>query len=1599
MSEVKEIDVSEYIGKIQQEKTPADAISVYYEAFPDQKDKLEEARKIVGDEEFLNILKAEIRNKQVSAGFYDRKSERERIAEEEAIRQRNAERAEKSMLGYVGEMQYQETLGLSKGIEAGAKRVEQAWEDVIGAPARKLGETVTQPLVQKARSALAGGVKVEDVRTVLETGKVPDSMMPSIGVMGISADNARNPKVVLGELVKQGMMPDVTEIGEESLQQMILSKSVGKSRDAYTRMLFKMFYDPYASAVRKGEEPAGYRSRTELAAEHPMRSIPALSGEAVMEYPVELIEHPDQMAKVAAQLLVGKFIVAPIVGKGIETAIARSPLAKRVFTMDMGQAYRRWLKMKNMKSSPEAVYEFFQNAQRPDVAQQVVVRGVPKDSPEVLYTLNKLSNRVGQMSAQEARAFVEQFARPIRNGQFKVLVPRSIVGKVSLAPELSAIPEAAVGVPPTVTVPTPTPRQVPLLLESPDVIPRMPAGAPVGAMGIPTTVYPTEAMYAINADPTAANTGYSVDEVIFMRSMGMTDPQIKARSLEELKPPDMAWFRSEAISKGDAVIMPKWKTAGKVIDDSDPQMLMVQMRNGLKIKVAREEVLNVEYADIPTRVVPIGQMPIMEVPKGYQSHPAIIDADDEFLPGRPMQSTVEEIPKEPEAIALPERGAIALPEEQPPVAPVEQPPLPQPEQVAPPVEQPPAKPQVAPTPAEKPTRAGLRREIKEIQKLTKQMARDLGIDVPSDSPEAAISKSRAEVVVETKKELTELQKQIDNLKGEEGFIYIPSVTEIKAAARRVVDSVSQKFDFRRQKKQIEFDSLIAQLDGMRNKGAIYAKFQGDNMRKMGSPKENNELISRYMDQPDKYAADFAKLPKESRALATLLQELYAQLGAAAQKLGFLDQLRENYILHSWEEKPEAIGKAFGVGTGKLHDKPSFAMPRKFNTFDDGEEAGLTPILDPIKLYELYAYEFHRAAADKQFIDAVRQMVDENGNPLIMGQPKDPAKKAIYDNEYVYLNLPSINKLMSEGQVPAKIHPAIAPSITGYFQQQWQVPSFQWLGREIDLWSKYKGFRGFIKRIHFWNPLVHGWNVMSNNILMSVISSKNPLKWATKPMTMFFKGKKLWESHDQLVLDMAEAGLQVAHARNIARQMQEEVQNLVPDWSVKNVARHPYAALKHFNDVVLWEDMVRNSQLAAADMLRKIMAKRMPDTDQKTIDKTIAHHLNDVYGTLPAYWMSRMSRELGAVAFLARNWTISNINLPVKAMTLGRAGAGARFAPEETKKQLGRLYGEFVGGMLLLGLVSINLIQYACIKATNKLKKEGKMNGALVEPHLTFQNGWRRALDVDTGFRNARGQPLYVIPGLFRNIRDWRGWLTEPTKVAMNKLEPFLKHNIEQLANYSTWKHEDIVPQGTPIHKALEKRLEYFSNSMSPLSTFAPEAGKVKHKLEYIMPFTGQWISKGAPGGRLAEIYYDTKDKMKLEKAEADAEIDELIQKGEWQATIEKMLTVGRYKTTKGMADRIKKFVAPLNYMLQNATKEELMAYVGELKKHGYTIKDLENAAVKEAMILLGRHYIETNPPEGEDAERPEGGYRGSKIRRPAKTSEFVVPDEWLQQAR
>ena len=1904
----------------------------------------------------------------------------------------------------------------SAGLEKAAEFVDERTWGLIEKPLEKLGVKYIQPFTKKVRAGLAEQYvpPVESVKQILETGVVPDDIKTNATMLGLRAEDLDNPNLVLGKLVGRGVMPSGEQIGEDYIANLIASKPKDKQK-AYASMLFRMFYDPYAGAVARGEERLEQRNITRLAAENRLTGGLAAAGESMyVVSPTQMVEHPEGLPKMMAALLAGRYVVMPLAGKGMAAVVAKSPLAKRMLTVDLGQAFKRWLKFRNKVVSPEAVSEFMLDLQQPDVSKGVNISGVKTDSPAALQFLKDLSNRYRGMSPEQANQFASEFIRPIKSrGIFKVLVPKHRVPYQ--APPGTGIPETSGGIQPG-TIPA-TDTRIPQYRPS-------------------ETKMPVDA-YAIGAERVAAMTGYTADDVIFMRAMGMTDEGIAKRAMAELVPPDVQELRQQKIGPGSSVVIPKWQTAGKVLDDSNSEAVVVQLDSGLKIKMGLEDMINADELDVPPRVVPVGQIPITEVPKDMRTVPDFLSEENLVL-GRPLQEKVvalqtppvgyydpaghrrvgqgplppaviqeEGIPNLPGPTNLPPFRPI-VPRFTKPAAPLLLPPPKAPqhlhdtlmrgEQVSPQdlfrypslaiqsraiealggfdemIPDPPmvdivesdirgmaallaseaneglrlarealkdvlahggltpykkgaeaegfaaipkayrrktGKPpdemadEMGITEEELFARIAQAEEVKKrlpavsgkkikqfrakdfireandlIVRTMRQMdeARELGYDIPSESVEAAPTKSRAEFRADAAMEAkATVDKVRDMLRDETGAVHVPS-EEVKALFKRMQTSLQSMYQLPGYR--VGLEQLMVKLDGEWNKGGIISQWRAERLREMGVSKEAGELVTRLIDDPERFAAASEALPDNAKQLAKTLRREYAKFGAMAQEMGILKSLRENYINHIWKDDFKKVIKLLYGGERGLQTVPAFAKQRKLPTIQDGIELGLTPELDPIKLLQIYEFELYRTAAAKRFIDAVKELKEERGYPVIMGDPKDPAMKAVYDKEYEFVNMPGVNKLMAQGDVPAKVHPGIVPALETFFRRAWKPPPVHLRGWEVDLYGGYTKIRSFAKALRFFNPVWHGGNIWANNVTVgNLVPGSGVRIWNT--------GRKMWKEQDQMVLWAAESGVQVKHAASVASELRESMM-AVPNEGTG--IRHPLRSLKEVNNKALWEQIVRNSQLGAFKVITRRLQRKHPDWSRELVGKTAGHMVNDVYGTFPTYWLQRLSREVGTVIFLARNWccdsttramtktgwkyhneldideeiltfdpntkkmqwgklndkfvnpqydgdmvridnynksimmtrdhtcyvynfsknqyevvkaedlqtnhliprvgsfdyplepifddgfvqlvawmvtdghfkkdryaikggqervstrgiitqskpsgvkglkalgltfrmekprkhppingravierhpvytfsvpkdtvrvmldmgldaglnwdflskltepqlellyqtmmlgdgtgqsrfcgkekevffmtmvqlmqgkpstfyrqdettwrtrviesdkiscwghhdnksivpysgtiwcpsvdtgfwvaerdglifitgnTFSNIDLPLKGLTVGTAGFGARFIPPEARKELAFQYGKFVLTMVLGGLVTINLLQLASIMGTNRLKKAGLLRGAPVPPHTTFQNGPKHFMDVDLGLRNAKGQPLYMVAGIFRNMRDWKGWATDPLKTFMNKMEPILKTSGEEMANYSIWRRSPIAPGGAPFGTRVRRRIQYFVESIGPSTYWSSRAGVPKTKTEYVMPWTGNFIKLGSPGGRFTEIYYDVKARYKFQLDEVDDKIDKLLLTGKWDDAFKLMDSIHRYSTPQGKIDRIMRFIAPLNYVLKSAPKRLKMAYIKEMASKGNGLKDLEEARIKELAALLNRHYILMYPEGNEDVK-------------------------------
>ena len=670
----------------------------------------------------------------------------------------------------------------------------------------------------------------------------------------------------------------------------------------------------------------------------------------------------------------------------------------------------------------------------------------------------------------------------------------------------------------------------------------------------------------------------------------------------------------------------------------------------------------------------------------------------------------------------------------------------------------------------------------------------------------------------------------------------------------------------------------------------------------------------------------------------------------AQKHGILESWKENYTPHIYRDSKKRLWQKLYPQGGKAGTKFRFAKQRTFETLDEARKAGLHPVENPALLNAIYRKQLFRTIANKNLVGLLKKLNDENGVPLLMGRPRDPERLKIWENDYRFVNVPGLNRFMYVGeaqtgkekeatpkliQMPVKASPEVA-KILEQALSPWSPQN--------EAIRAYMRARGLVKRMIMYNPAIHGWNIFSD-----VLDEMNFRPFKT--LGAFTTGHKLYASHDPMVERATRAGLQIQTGHGLSQQIREQLYES-PGATELN---RPGKWLLRKSDDVLWNGIVRNAQLGLFKALTERVASQHPEWPQERIDRLVTTHINTQLGTLPHTWLDEAFRHGASVAFFARNWTLSNMDLVVRAATMGRKGFGVKALDPEQKTKLGLMNAEHLakGIMGLIGFTALS--QLAFLAITNKLKRKGIIDGKEQPLHTPFSNEKGHWIDIDTGLQNNRGQEIYLTPPLFRYIRDYIGYTTEPGKTLYNKFEPLLKNSMEQIANYSVWQRKEIAKPGAPAWDRLKDRAKYFVDSISPSSVFAGRPGYKRTAFEVFVPFSGTWIRRGAPGGKFTEMLFDFRSKEKYKRGKVDEQIDEYLQQGQWEEALATMDKESRYTTNQGKAMRILQLTAPLNYYWETTSKREKAKFLLYLKEQGYTYKNLEQALSQEraAMELRG----------------------------------------------
>jgi hypothetical protein len=219
--------------------------------------------------------------------------------------------------------------------------------------------------------------------------------------------------------------------------------------------------------------------------------------------------------------------------------------------------------------------------------------------------------------------------------------------------------------------------------------------------------------------------------------------------------------------------------------------------------------------------------------------------------------------------------------------------------------------------------------------------------------------------------------------------------------------------------------------------------------------------------------------------------------------------------------------------------------------------------------------------------------------------------------------------------------------------------------------------------------------------------------------------------------------------------------------------------------------------------------------------------------------------------------------------------------------------------------------------------------------------------------------------LFRYIRDYFKWMTEPVKTLYNKMEPVSKGMAESLINYSVWRAEKITPEGAKIAAADWMRArglpgagligpmaarafgggKYILESATPAEALWGVPGYDRQMWEWIPHLAGTYVRKGLTlettswatlrsdhkatfwndltraeqdemfkqwekglfKGNIARKLLEFRQKWDYDKSKIDDQVDELLQAGRWDEAYTLIVNSGRYIDLKGFNSKMRRY--------------------------------------------------------------------------------------------
>lgn len=541
-------------------------------------------------------------------------------------------------------------------------------------------------------------------------------------------------------------------------------------------------------------------------------------------------------------------------------------------------------------------------------------------------------------------------------------------------------------------------------------------------------------------------------------------------------------------------------------------------------------------------------------------------------------------------------------------------------------------------------------------------------------------------------------------------------------------------------------------------------------------------------------------PKELKQTAGKIQKYYVEghkfLASEFSDVGYM----HNYVTQMWDMK-----RSKGKPNRFVLENP-FTQERTIPSWEEGIKYGFTPrtlhMGEILRVYDQYKI---RTVANRRLARSLKNMVDEEGTPLI--QPFDKAPEHWVEFNHPALNEPRIKKktqkikrskgrgglaresyveTLHEKQQTVKVHPDIAKEVAVVFTEPW---SGGWI-------NAYETINAFTKKSMLSLSLFHHLALTEAAFSTGVgVKAVKLWPWNPKKLYQALKNKKypVFEKIE-VARDGLDHGLILGDIADVQRgRVQRALKEFETMTKETPALRHVSKNLRKANDLwdaALWDYYHNTLKLMgyeknvfhALKQGEKIASKKhnrsLSPQEIKEIKISMAKFTNDTFGgqnwdISRVFGNPRMRQSL-QWAFLAPDWTISTLKQAAAPARGAYQWATAKKAPtvagEATRALKGKVLFKRGSAFWIRAGVYFNAIAQSINYAVSQ-----KMYG---KGRFTWDNAPNHELDVLIG-RNADGTERYMRLG--KQFREALEWAVEPEKRFGAKLSPVAREAIRQVA--------------------------------------------------------------------------------------------------------------------------------------------------------------------------------------------------------------------------